>query len=275
MAQLGEDPLPLIVAQVGRCFDGVLPLNFAGQMLHEWVAPWWTTGNLARLRALLCDRAFEAGLEVQDLVEIGRGVPSLGAALQTNEPDILAHLRLLWSLRPTRPWDRFGKNASAYELAPEPASSRGLLAKYPDLLLTFEGWPAIHLCAGGLVFMDRLFPQLPLTIEVLSRHMFRDKGFELVLDNHVFKFPEEPEALARKLERLFRFWDQDIGPRIQGVMRWRSPVVSKSLRAQNAVGCPECHKPVLARRGEVGISLEVNAGAGRPLTLPVSSGSGS
>src|SRR5262249_18059299 len=139
MAQSGEDSLPVIVAQVGRCFDGVLPLNFAGQMLHEWVAPWWTTGNLARLRALLCDRAFEAGLEVQDLIEIGRGVPSLGAALQTSEPDVLAHLRLLWSLRPTRPWDRFGKNASVYELAPEPASSRGLLAKYPDLLLTFEG----------------------------------------------------------------------------------------------------------------------------------------
>jgi hypothetical protein len=212
---------------------------------------------LSRLRVLLCDRAFEAGLEVQDLVEIGRIVSPLGAALQTDDPNGLAQLRLLWSLRPTRPWDRFGRSTTVFELAADPDAGMTRLARYPDLLLTFEDRPLIHLCVRGIVFMDTIFNNPPQTIEVVSRHMFPDRGFELFLDRHSFRFPTEPDAVARRLERLFRYWEQEIRPQVQAVRRWRSPVVSKTLRAQNAVPCPECHKPVLAKIGEVGISMEV------------------
>src|SRR5262249_7989970 len=108
-AALGRDPVPLVAAQIGRCFLGKLPITYAQWLLEEWEGLWWTGGNLARLRVLLCDRAFEAGLEVLDLLEAGHAAPALGDVLEISNTDALAQLRLLWSLRPRRPWDRCGE----------------------------------------------------------------------------------------------------------------------------------------------------------------------
>jgi hypothetical protein len=258
LERAGTDPVPLVVGQVSRCFEGQLPLSFAGQLLHQWDSPLWSEGNLSRLRLLLCDRAFEAGLEVQDLVEVGQVAPTLGAALRAEDPDGLAHLRLLWSLRPARPWDRFGKTATAFEAAEEPAAGRLRLAKYPDLLLTVEEMPVTYLCVRGLVFMEEVFTRPPRTVEVVTRRLFQEQGYELVLDNQRFPFPTDPDAVARRLERLFRFFFNEFKVRVAAVHRWRSPGVSQALRGRNAAACPECHKPVVARVGEVGLSLEVD-----------------
>src|SRR5205085_7896074 len=119
-AAAGEDPVPLVVEQLARCFVGRLPMVFAERLLEDWRCGWWTRGNLARLRVLLCDRAFEAGFEVRNLQDAGHNAPSLGAVLNTDEPTALAGLRLVWSLRPTRPWDRCGEASSAFELAADP-----------------------------------------------------------------------------------------------------------------------------------------------------------
>jgi hypothetical protein len=256
-AREGADAAAVVAAQAGRCFDGKLPLSFAGQMLRDWEAARWTPSIRARLRVLLCDRAFEAGLEVQDLEEIGRVVPALGAALQTEDPVGLAHLRLLWSLRPTRPWDRYGQAATAFEIAADHDLGRARLGKWPDLLLWVEGTPPMQLCVRGVAFMDKVFPQPVRTIEVVSRHLFQDKGYDLVLDREYFRFPADPEPAARRLEKFFRYFFHEFRPQVPGVARWRSPAVSKMLRTHNAVPCPECHRPVLARPGEVGLSMEV------------------
>ena len=74
----GNDPVLMVVDQVGPCFEGRLPLAFAQWLLAEWEGSWWTSGNLARLRVLLCDRAFEAGWELVDLLEARVCGPRLG-----------------------------------------------------------------------------------------------------------------------------------------------------------------------------------------------------
>ncbi len=96
-------------------------------MAHAWSAR-------ARLRILVADQAFEAGFEVADLLGAGQMAPALAALLRISDPDGLAALRLLWSLRPTRPWFRCGLSRTVFELATEPQSAE-LLASYPDLLL--------------------------------------------------------------------------------------------------------------------------------------------
>src|SRR5262249_60448826 len=63
-AAAGADPVPLVVQQIGACFQGRLPMAFADHLLADWRAAWLTRGNRVRLRILLCDRAFEAGFEV-------------------------------------------------------------------------------------------------------------------------------------------------------------------------------------------------------------------
>ena len=105
-APAGADPVPAVVQQLARCFQGRLPLAFAQQLLEDWAANWWSAGNLSRLRILLCDRAFEAGFEVRNLLDAGQSAPALGTVLDVERPDALAALRLLWSQRPSRPWDR-------------------------------------------------------------------------------------------------------------------------------------------------------------------------
>jgi hypothetical protein len=268
LAGSGGDAVAMVAAQIGRCFEGKLPLSFAGQLLHHWEAPWWTAGSLARLRVLLCDRAFEAGLEVQDLIEIGRITPPLGAALKTEDVIGLAHLRLLWSLRPLRPWDRFGKNATVFEIAADPEVGRGRLAKHPDLLISFEGAPVISLGDRGLVCLDQLFTRPPRTVEVVSRQLLHEEVYELILDEQRFQFASPPDETALRLERLFRYFFNDFRAQVAEVPRWRSPVVSRPLRSQNAVPCPQCGQPVVTRVGEVGISMEVAADIEPPARSP-------
>ncbi len=268
LAATGEDPVPLVVAQVGRCFDGKLPLSFAAQMFDRWDAAWWTAGTLARLRVLLCARAFAAGLEVQDLVEVGRVCPALGAALKTDDPQGLAHLRLLWSLRAADPWGRFGKAVTVFDLAADPESGRLRLARYPDLLVAIEDAPGIEVCGRGLVFMDQVLGRLPRAVEVVARK--DGKGYELVVEQLRFPFADDPEETARRLERVARLFFLEFRPQVAAVHRWRAPLVSKTLRSQNAVPCPECHRPVLARVGDVGIPMEVAGDVEPPLRVGVS-----
>src|SRR5262249_34287528 len=158
-----------------------------------------TPANLARLRVLLCDRAFEAGFEVQNLLDAGRTAPSLGAVLQTDVPGGLAALRLLWSLRPSRPWDRCGPATTVFELAGDRERS-ALLADQPDLLLVQEepSWlvvgdggqgamgPArILLSPRGVTLQETLFTEPPHVVEVLTKSL----GCELVLGRQQFRSP--------------------------------------------------------------------------------------
>jgi hypothetical protein len=254
LAKEGMDPVLLLVEQVGRCFEGTIPLSFAGQMLQRWDQPWWTEGQLARLRVLLLDRAFEAGLEVRDILDVGRATPTLGTVLNVEDLGGLARLRLLWSLRASRPWDRRGQAFTAFEVAAA-GDGAALLATFPDLLLAVRSSPPLYLCGRGLWFLDTWFPEMPLKVEVLSQSGEKG-GYQLVVGDDRFWFPEDPDVLAGRLERWFRYYFRDFVPQVAAVHRWLSPVVARTLRAQNAVQCPECQQAVLTREGEVGITME-------------------
>src|SRR5262249_10208506 len=132
--QAGRTGVPLLVLQLRRCFEGRLPFTFADELLDKWDERLWTAERRARLRVLVCDAAFEAGFEVHNPVEVGRGAPAVARLLGTAAPHDLAWLRLLWSLRAGRPWDRCGPANTVFELAADPNEGK-LLARYPDLLL--------------------------------------------------------------------------------------------------------------------------------------------
>src|SRR5262249_38427243 len=127
----GSDPIPLVLEELDFCLKGKLPLAYGEALLTDWETDWWTTGNLARLKVLLCDRAFELEYEVSDLIEIGQSYPAIGAVLQVSTPNGLAQLRLLWSMRASKPWDRASEAVTVFERAPRRDSSR-LLNLFPD-----------------------------------------------------------------------------------------------------------------------------------------------
>jgi hypothetical protein len=266
----GTDALAGLVAQVGRCFDGKLPLAYADALLADLDAKLWSPGVKARLRVLLCDRAFEAGFELRNLVEAGETAPALGKVLDIADQESLAWLRLLWSLRPRKPWDRCGPATNVFDLAANPEEGERL-AKWVDLLLV----PTVRLTnrgrggsAGqsinveflvssrGIVFRDRLFTRLPSNIEIVSLKTLTRDGYQLVLDGHTFDFAIDPEPIANKLERWSRFLTAELTPLLADVDQWQSPNVTANLRAHDMVRCPECRQTLMSRAGEVGMPVE-------------------
>jgi hypothetical protein len=253
-AALGRDPVPLVAAQIGRCFLGKLPITYAQWLLEEWEGSWWTGGNLARLRVLLCDRAFEAGLEVLDLLEAGHAAPALGDVLEISNTDALAQLRLLWSLRPRRPWDRCGEAVSAFELARDPEQGRRLLSRYPDLLLADQSFPAVFLCGDGVIFQDITFTAFPRVVETRARRDFDRVQYEMILGEHRLPFARDPGPWVGRLDRWFRFHFHDFLPQVTGVYAWQTPRDTRPMLFQEPVPCPECRRRLLLRVGNVGLS---------------------
>jgi hypothetical protein len=260
----GADPIPLVVEQIALCFEGKLPLLYAEQLLDGWESSWWTRGNLNRLRVLLCDRAFEAGYEVRTLVDAGQTVPSLGTVLRTERPNELATLRLLWSLRTSRPWDRCGEVQTVFELAHDPEATE-LFSLYPDLLFWQEepDWPKVAevsqpgptpvqilFCARGVVCQQTLFSILPRRVEMTTRW----RRCELRLDDKIFWSVKVLDELERRLERWFRYAFQDFLPQVPRVQQWQAPDRTTLFRAWGARPCPECQKYFLPRTGEVGVA---------------------
>ena len=265
-ATLGRDPVVLVAEQASQSLVGRLPLAFAEQLLRQWESAFWTRGNLARLRVMLCDRAFEAGFECADLIELGRIAPALGTALGTHDSEQLGRMRLLWSLRPSRPWDRCGPASTVFELAGYPTLGGQHLAAYPDLLffqsIPKEDWesetlPPILVCGRGVVFEDKLFPEPPGAIEVRAKRLYRGGGYELIVGRQRFPFRRDPEPVLRRLENWFYYHFRDFVPQVAAVQSWRSPGIADRVRDREAINCPECHRPFLPCVGEIGLRVEI------------------
>lgn len=262
----GKDPVPLTADELARCFEGRLSLAFADRLLTDWQTSWWTRGNLVRLRIMLCDRAFEAGFEVCNLLDAGQTAPALGDVLRTDDLRGLSALRLLWSLRPTRPWDRCGPAETVYELAEEPEYS-DFLGENPDLLLRQEdsrwrlvadgtgtGMEPVEVLfrVGGVWLQGCRFTEPPRVVEVISKSL----SDEMVMGPYHFRSHDELDELARRMERWFRYAFHEFLPSLPQVQTWQSPDREAILRAWGAVPCPECQRYLLARAGEVGIALD-------------------
>jgi hypothetical protein len=265
----GADPVPLVFDLLARCFEGRFSLRFADHLLADWESPWWTPGNLVRLRILLCDRAFEAGFEVRNLLDAGQHAPALGRILGTDKVTNLAALRLLWSLRPTRPWDRCGDPLTVFDLAADPQGA-DLLGRFPDLLLwqrepewlvaapgDTEPKPTqILFCVRGVFLQGVLFSTPPHVVEVNARWRYND----LILGEQRFRSSAPLDMLALRMERWFRYAFSDFLPALPRVEKWQAPDRLAILRAWGAVSCPECHRQLLPRVGQVGIPLEETKG---------------
>src|SRR5262249_38405058 len=259
--ELGADPVALTATQVGRCFAGRLALPYADKLLSLWRREWRTRANLACLRVLLLDRAFEAGFEVRDLLAVAQTAPELGKFLGAGDPGGMARLRLLWSLRPRRPWDRCGDAETAFGMA-ETSDGRPILGKHPDLLLHLPGsvtgtdQPAesleIIVSGRGVTIGGKLFSEPVQTIEA------RPEGAAhlLLVGEERFTLTGSPDEAAGQIERWLRYYFNEFVPLVPEVYRWRSPHAAWILRAWGSVPCPECRRPLLVRPGDVGLAVE-------------------
>jgi hypothetical protein len=259
----GRDPIPLVLEELDFCLKGKLPLAYGEALLTDWETDWWTSSNLARLKVLLADRAFDAGYEVSDLIEIGQSYSAIGGLLEVSSPRGLVLLRLLYSMRNGKPWDRNSPMTTTFDLAMR-RESKALFNLFPDLLLVHENadYQAAHaarkeplaplriaICGRGVALQEVLFEKKPTVIEVSTR---RASGqWEMRVGSETFRFSADPSYVADRLERFFRFFFNDFLPQTGQVMSWRSPDVGAKLRARGAKPCPDCRRPLLPRVGSV------------------------
>jgi hypothetical protein len=254
LAASGGDPFVTLVKELARTFSGELPLAYAQWLLERWVEAAWFERGRDRLRVLVCDAAFEAGLEVRGLIDAGRVAPALGEILRVDEPRGLAELRLLWSWRAQAPWERWSKAITVFELANEGEYGRALLAKYPDLLLLDPDIPPVFLRGRGLVFQERLFTEQG-RVEKKVRRDFNKTDYELVVNGTRLPFTADPTAIFSRLDRWFRYHFNEFSPQVEPVYSWPPPPGSKPLHFEEPAACPECGRLLVTRAGDVGVLL--------------------
>lgn len=261
------DPLPGLAQELAACWTGKRPLAYAQRLLEEQGGA-WRAGQATRLRILLCDQAFEAGLEVLDLLEAGHAAGALGEILGLDDPDGLARLRLLWSLRPRRPWDQWTEARNAFEIAVD-SSSEGVFARHPDLLFLDDRPFPVLVCGRGIYFENVLFNQRPRPVDA---RMFREHDrlhYELRVGEYRFDFDHDPSPISERLERWIQFFFKEFQPELRAVLGWQAPEHRAPLRFEHPVQCPDCHRLVFPTPGAIGVLADsASAAAGKPEREP-------
>jgi len=174
-----------------------------------------------RLRILTLDGMFAAGLEVRDIVQLGREYEGVGGIVGSGDPPGLARLRWLRQLQSLAPWKSIGRAASAFELARMRPDDRRWLTQRPDLLLLHsfasnlggvESTESISICEAGVFYRDLLIDTPRMTIRTVSGAWQKGEGAELRIGPVSWRFPEEPRLLADTLRRWVAYLFEDFRP---------------------------------------------------------------
>jgi hypothetical protein len=251
-----QDTLPILAAQADRCFDGRLSLSFLSTLLQPLENETWSVADERRLQVLLCARAFQAGLEFRELLELGRLHGTLSRTLALKHADHIAHLRLLRTLQANRPWERIGPASTIFEIVQDLEDCEPLLERFTDLLLVVEHVPGLYVCARGVQFEGVWIQEPPAQIDIVNRSLFEDGGFHLVIGPHKFWYAEDPAPVVVRLEKWFRFFFSEFRPQLATVYRSRAPAAAQRLIVRNGTRCPECRRRVLPVLGELGITAD-------------------
>jgi hypothetical protein len=254
-AALGNDPMRLLASEAGSSFRGELPLNYAQALLSDWSEAWWAPGNRARLRLLLADELFTAGREMCNLPAMVIAVPALAELLQYETADALARLRLLWSLRPHRPWQAWSEAQTIFELVDDKKLTLPLLERYPDLLWLDSGPLVLFITGAGIIIEGVVFSARPRTVNMKMRRQGRDVNYELVVGEHGFYVEQDPHEMVDALDRWFDYLFDAFLPQIAGAYQWQPPEDVKPLQFQEAAACPECGRLSIPRLGQSGTPL--------------------
>lgn len=256
---LGSDAAVLLARQISRCLEGALPLAFAEQVVSG-LDKSWSIGQRARLRILVCERAFEAGFLVGDLVHVGKIAPALGTLLGVDQPRALARLRFLWAGRGDQPWAACGSARTVFELAAHPLLGAFHLEACPDLLLIAEegqdhNAAVIRLCSGGVRCQETLLTAPPRTLEVKALKPGGAASYQLLVDDHVFWFAGDPERWSRRLQRWCHYFFTDFAAQADTQSLERTSVAATRSRAGETRPCPDCGRSSLPRRGDLGVPV--------------------
>jgi hypothetical protein len=155
-------------------------------------------------------------------------------------------------------WQRIGSATAVFDLARYPKLAENYLRQRPDLLLFqasggTDGAAPILVCEEGVVYRDTVITGPNPAIRVRARSLVRGGGYELTIDDQVYRFREDPTLLARRLKGWALFLFKEFLPRARLLTRRTSPQGDRLLR-QKVASCPECRTAFLGLAGEIGLT---------------------
>jgi predicted RNA-binding Zn-ribbon protein involved in translation (DUF1610 family) len=161
-SRLGRDRVNGVAALIATGLTGERPSQFGEYVAEAYLdrTPPPDPGERARLRILLLDAAFDAGLKPRDILDLFAAAPNLRRAMVVEPVHRLGLLYGVWSLRNAGRWERIAPADSVYELCRSaPNISGRVLLEYPDLLLyhrptnptAAEELGPVLICARGVV----------------------------------------------------------------------------------------------------------------------------
>ncbi len=266
--RLGRDPLPILAREIGHVLSDLLPIQYAEHLLEAWPDSARDRAQRARLRILVCAKAFESGFETQDLHELGRLSPALGAVYASEDIAGISRLRWLWNVRSTKPWQKQGSATTVFDLARYPALGGQYLEERPDLLLFqpmsagsgSESGSPILICEEGVVYRNIVIDD-PATL-IAARPALKGSGFDLIIGKKRLHFGQKPALLERRLEGWIRFLFRELLSGADKIVESGSPGRLRKFRRQKTIQCPECGHSFLALRGDVGLLTDAEAARG-------------
>jgi hypothetical protein len=209
----------------------------------------------ARLRVLVLDAAFAAGLTPRGLTDLWAGCPRLRELCAVTPLSRLGLQYVVWTLGPERPWETSTAAGSVFELARvAPRLGGRLLAAHPDLLLYHRPPPAVDealgwvlVCARGLVIGGKVVADADAEVKIEGGRLIG--AATLVVGPHRFSLPRRPPAeFAGTLQRLLRLRSELFLPRLDAAL---APGPTPPALIPLARGC-RCGANVLVAAGEVG-----------------------
>jgi len=251
----GRDHPAAIAELVAPAFRADQPAEFAEFVLTAYFHAPREASELARLRILLLEAAFAAGLTARDVLDLCHAAPNVAKAMQL-PPHHLAELFGVWVHRNAAPWRSVDEAQSVFELAREaPTTATRLLGRVPDVLLVCDSpqdapeLDPVLVCASGVSVGEAL------TADPAAEVRVEADGHALIFDKSRLKLEHAiPAEFADELKAWLRFRAEVLAAYPAIYLRGDPPPAAELLAAF-AVRCSACGTESLPAIGAVARSL--------------------
>ena len=201
---------------------------------------------------LLADAAFNADVDLDDWLSLGRAFPVANAVLNLESRWHWLQFMTIRAERDRKPWAKVGPAVTMLELAASPEEHKDVLAYYPDVLL--------YVPKGNLVIGSK-----GIWIEGICVNTFTKEteisidrgndGFELGIGDLTIRCAANPRPHLDEIKRWLRYWFVEFTPALPSVAR---PMTESRHRMWqlSKVSCPECNRTLVPCPGDLGVALK-------------------
>ncbi len=263
-SRLGIDRVAGVAESIAAGLRGEESLAFSEHLTELFLTSDRTPDapERARLRVLVLDAAFAAGLTPRGLADLWVACPRLRELLAVAPLSRLGLQYVVWTLGEERPWEASCAAGSVFELARvAPRLGGRFLAAHPDLLLYHRtppdldealGWALV--CARGVVIGGKVVADPDAEVRVEGGRLVG--AATLVFGPHRISLSRRPPAeLVTTIRRLLRLRSELFVPKLDAALA-KGP--TPPILAPLARRC-RCGADILVAAGEVGRMLRVGS----------------